>query len=72
VALVLGDDIRRSDGRLVVMNELYEYTVSVSKRGSFTVAASSIHEALVIAENMDSYELDKAATWEEAEFDCVD
>jgi hypothetical protein len=56
----------------MVMEELYEYTVTVSKRGCFTVAASSIHEALELAESMDSYELDKAATWEEAEFDCVD
>ena len=54
------------------MEELYEYTVIVSKHGCFKVAASSIHEAEKIAENMDSYELDKAATWEEAEFDCVD
>lgn len=54
------------------MEELYEYTVSVSKRGSFTVAASSLHEALELAEDMDAYELDRAATWEEAEFDCVD
>jgi hypothetical protein len=69
--VVLGDDIRRFDGGMV-MEELYEYTVTVSKHGCFTVAASSLHEALVIAENMDSYELDKAATWEEAEFDCVD
>lgn len=54
------------------MEELYEYTVIVSKHGRFTVAASSIYEAQEIAENMDSCELDKAATWEEAEFDCVD
>lgn len=54
------------------MEELYEYTVTVSKHGCFTVAASSIYEAEKIAENMDAYELDRAATWEEAEFDCVD
>ena len=71
MALVLGYDIRRSDGGMV-MEELYEYTVTVSKHGCFTVAASSIYEAEKIAENMDAYELDRAATWEEAEFDCVD
>lgn len=69
--MVLGDDIRRSDGGMV-MEELHEYTVIVSKCGRFTVAASSIYEAQEIAENMDPCELDKAATWEEAEFDCVD
>lgn len=44
------------------MEELYEYTVTVSKHGCFTVAASSIYEAEEIAEKMNPCELEKAAT----------
>jgi hypothetical protein len=54
------------------MFEQYEYTVEVTKKGSFTIVASSLEEARQKVADMDDYELDHAATWEDgAEYDGI-
>jgi ribosomal protein S3AE len=54
------------------MSTKYEYTVTVNRKGWFTVMASNLAEAKEIAYEMSDKELEKAARWEETELYAVD
>ena len=54
------------------MDNKKEYTVTVNRKGWFTVMASDMSEAKDIVYEMSSEELEKAARWEETEVYDVD